>query len=128
MFSSLILATAFAASTAAAPAPAPIAVEARMERIDVGYTELSEGRNSEALARIQASLEANSQDPAALIILAAAYSRLGRISEARTALEAAAASPERFDLQLADGRWLDSRQAAKLARTRLQEGQALALR
>jgi Tfp pilus assembly protein PilF len=128
MFSSLILATAFAASTAAGSAPAPIAVEARMERIDVGYTELSEGRNSEALARIQASLEANSQDPAALINLAAAYSRLGRISEARTALEAAAASPERFDLQLADGRWLDSRQAAKLARTRLQEGQALALR
>lgn len=128
MISSVMLAAALAASAPAGPAPAPIAVEARVERVDIGYAELSEGRNSEAIARIQASLAGNPRDPAALINLAAAYARLGRTAEARTALDAAAASPERFDLQLADGNWLDSRQAARLARTMLQDGQALALR
>ena len=124
MFSSLVLAAALASQS---PASA-VTVEARAERIDVGYEELAEGRTIDASARIEASLATNPQDPAALINLAAAYARLGRAGDARSALNAAAASSERFDLQLADGRWLDSRQAARMAMTMLKDGQTLALR
>lgn len=128
MISTVVLAAAIAAQTPASPPPAPIAVEARAEQVDVAYAELAAGRNSEAIARIRGSLSERPQDPAALINLGAAYARLGRVTEARTALGAAASSPERFDLQLADGSWLDSRQAAKLALARLKDGQSLALR
>ena len=124
MISGFVLAAALSAHSAA---PA-VTVEARSERVEVGYVELAEGRNTDAVARIQASLAANPQDPAALINLGAAYARLGQAAQARTALNAAATNADRFDLQLADGRWLDSRTAARIALTMLQNGQALALR
>ncbi len=41
---------------------------------------------------------------------------------------AALASESRYDLQLADGRWMDSRRAARLALEKASRGQELALR
>lgn len=107
----------------------PMTVSApALERIDVGYVELSQGKPEAAIARIRANREIEAGDPAALINLGAAHARLGRHSEARGFLRAAILTPERYDLQLADGRWMNSRAAARLAIAMQAQGQTLAVK
>lgn len=120
----LILAALLAAQSAA---PA-VLVEARGDRVDVGYSELAAGQPQAAIERIQANRAVDANDPAALINLGAAHARMGDLADARMVLTAAIASPERYELQLADGRWMDSRRAARLAMSQLQEGKTLAVR
>lgn len=105
-----------------------ITVEGSVDRVDVGYEELSQNQPEAAIARIQGNKRLESDDPAALINLGAAEVRLGRLAEARSHYRAAMISPERYDLELADGRWMDSRRAARIAEGMLSNGQALALR
>lgn len=124
MAQTLILAALLAAQSAA---PA-VLVEARGERVEVGYSELAAGQPQAAIERIQANRTVDANDPAALINLGAAHARMGDLADARTVLTAAIASPERYELQLADGRWMDSRRAARLAMSQLQEGKTLAVR
>ena len=124
MAQTLILAALLAAQSAA---PA-VLVEARGERVDVGYSELAAGQPQAAIERIQANRAVDANDPAALINLGAAHARMGDLADARTVLSAAIASPDRYELQLADGRWMDSRRAARLAIGMLQEGKTLAVR
>lgn len=100
----------------------------RLDRVDVGYTELAAGQPQAAIERIQGNGALNADDPAALINLGAAHARMGEVSDARAYLAAAIISPDRYNLQLADGRWMDSRRAARLAMGMLQEGQVLAVR
>lgn len=104
------------------------AVQAPVERVDVGYEPLVQRRPHEAIARIEAGIGLETQDPAALINLAAAQAQLGNTAAARAALNAALGSAERYDLQLADGSWLDSRQAARIALSRLDGATTLAAR
>ena len=54
-------------------------------------------------------------DPALLINLGAAYARKGDAARAAGAFQAAIDSDTRYDLELADGTWVDSRQAARRA-------------
>ncbi len=108
-------------------APASPAVPAA-EFVDVAYEELATGQAEQAIARIRANRQIESNDPSALINLGTAHARLGRTSEARDFYMAAIASSERHDLQLADGRWMDSRRAARLALTMQAQGETLALR
>lgn len=124
MAQTLILAALLAAQSAAPV----VLVEARGDRVDVGYSELSAGQPQAAIERIQANRAVDANDPAALINLGAAHARMGDLADARTFLAAAIASPDRYDLQLADGRWMDSRRAARLAMSQLQEGKTLAVR
>ncbi len=124
MAQTLILAALLAAQSAA---PA-VLVEARGERVDVGYSELAAGQPQAAIERIQANRAVDANDPAALINLGAAHARMGDLADARMVLTAAIANPERYELQLADGRWMDSRRAARLAMSQLQEGKTLAVR
>ena len=67
-------------------------------------------------------------DPAALINLGTANARLGRPDAALDHYRAALVSRQRYDLELADGRWVDSRAAARLAIKMLNDGSVLALR
>jgi len=67
-------------------------------------------------------------DPAAQINLGTAMARLGQRDAARDHYRVALSSRDRYDLELADGRWMDSRAAARLAIARLAKNQALALR
>jgi tetratricopeptide (TPR) repeat protein len=97
------------------------------ERVDVAYAELSQGRNSEAIARLIRNRELATDDPAVMINLGAAYVRSGRDQEARKCYERALASREHYDLELADGRWMNSRQAARKANALLRTRQTLAL-
>lgn len=97
------------------------------ERVDVAYEEVSQGRNVAAIARILRNRELAADDPAAMINMGTAYARMGRESDARDCFVRAIASRDRFDLELADGSWLDSRQAARKANELLRTRETLAL-
>ena len=105
-----------------------ITVEAAPDRIDVGYPELIADRPADAIDRIRANRRLEVDDPAAQINLGTAKARLGDRAAARGHYISALASRERYDLELADGTWMDSRAAARLAIRMLAKGQELALR
>jgi len=102
-----------------------VVADGAMDRVEVGYEELMQGRPDAAIARITAS-EANG--PAAQINLGTAYARMGRTEVARGYFMAAIANKSRYDLQLSDGRWMDSRRAARTAVRYLETGKTLAVR
>lgn len=124
MSTSLFLAAALMAQgpmTLTVPAPSVPAT-------DVGYHELVAGRPEAAIARIERNGLARAGDPLALINLGTAYKMLGRKDEAQRLYRAAAASDDRFDVELADGRWIDSRRAANIAIARIGSSEMLALK
>jgi len=94
---------------------------------EVAYQEISDGRGAAAAEAIERLLENQPGDPALLINLAAAQIQLGRYDRAAEAYRQAIASEVRYDLELADGRWADSRLAARRGLETL-EGQVLAMR
>lgn len=105
-----------------------ITVESTPDRIDVGYRELVAQRPADAIERIEANRSLDADDPAALINLGTAKARLGDRSAAADRYRSALVSRQRYDLELADGTWMDSRAAARLAIRMLARGEALALR
>ena len=124
MTATLILASLMFAQ-AAQPA---ITVESNPDRLDVGYRELVQQRPADAIERIAANRSLDADDPAALINLGTAKARLGDKSAAVDHYRAAIVSRQRYDLELSDGAWMDSRAAARLAIRMLAKGEALALR
>lgn len=86
-----------------------------MPAADVAYAELAAGQPEAAVRKLEANGANTSSDPATLINLGAAYAQAGMGGKALTAYRAAVASPVRYDLQLADGSWVDSRFAARQA-------------
>lgn len=105
-----------------------ITVAANRDRFDVGYRELVADRPADAIQTIAANPALDIDNPAALINRGTALARLGQMEAARDSYRAALASRERFDLELQDGTWLDSRHAARLAIKMLAKGQSLALK
>ena len=105
-------------------------VMAELQRagFDVAYPQLMQGRNDEAIERIHANKALASGDPAAMINLAAAYARKGMNREALECYETAIASRDRFELQMSDGQWMDSRRAARMGAARLERSADLAAR
>ncbi len=103
---------------------APAAIEAGMS--DVAYAELSAGQSDAAVRKLEG--EANTSDPALLINLGTAYARQGSTNKALAAFRAAISSPDRYDLELSDGSWMDSREAARAALAKLQRTSAQAAR
>ena len=121
--------TALIAGLMLAQAVAPaITVEGEGERIDVAYRELAEGRPGDAVAKLADTPAVLQDDPAALINLGTAYARMGQTRQARDLYRSAIASRVRYDLQLSDGSWLDSRRAARLAGERLGTARLLVVR
>lgn len=105
-----------------------ITVEGVRAGPDVGYVELVAGQPADAVRRIDANPAANGDDPSALINRGTALARLGDAAAARDSYLAALTSRQRYDLELKDGRWLDSRAAARLAVRMLDEGTVLAFK
>lgn len=106
----------------------PITVEApRGETLNVAYSQLAAGEPDAALERISAN-RADASEPALLINKGSALAMMGRKEAARESYRAALASREQYYLELADGSWIDSRQAAKRALRMLDSGQVLALK
>lgn len=109
------------AAIALAPTP-PAAVGVVMEtaQVEVAYDALTANDPAQALSRIEASRQLEAKDPSALINAGTAYARLGRLEDARRSFKAAMGSRHHYYLELADGRWMDSRDAARLAMSRLE--------
>jgi len=124
MLTTLLLAGAMMVDGAAQP----VTVEARANSVNVGYEALMRGDNIHAIEQIRKNYGLATDDPAALINLGAAYARLGEVQNARACFQAAILADERYDLELADGSWMDSRAAARLAVERLESGSQFALK
>ena len=90
------------------------------ETVEVAYDQLSSGDVSAAIGRLEALRAENPDDPALLINLGSAYAQAGRMEQAEEAYQAAATSDVRYSLELADGSWVDSRRAARLALRNLE--------
>jgi Tfp pilus assembly protein PilF len=96
------------------------------ETNDVAYETLSAGNASQAVRDLEALRTQMPDDPALLINLGSAYAEMGDHVRAEETYRAAIASDTRYELELADGSWVDSRRAARRALLDLQ-GEALAL-
>ena len=90
------------------------------DTVEVAYDQLSSGDVSAAIGRLEALRVENPDDPALLINLGSAYAQAGRMEQAEEAYQAAATSDVRYSLELADGSWVDSRRAARLALRNLE--------
>ena len=101
--------------------------EGATETNEVAYEALADGRSNEAIAEIERLLEQRPGDPALLINLGAAYAQEGEYDRAEDCYRRAAESEERYKLELANGKWVDSRLAARRALAAL-EMQTLAAR
>ena len=112
----LLSALVVAAQLTSTPGAEPPTSETR----EVAYEDIAAGRTDQAIQAIEARLQADPRDPALLINLGAAYARKGDTERAAKAFQAAIDSHTRYDLELADGTWLDSRQAARRALETLQ--------
>lgn len=122
-------ATLFFAAALMAQAPATLTVPApSVESSDVGYHEIMAGRPRAAIERIERSDLIRQRDPLALINLGTAYKLIGDKDRAATLYRSAVTSDERYDVQLSDGRWIDSKRAASIAMSRLASNEVLALR
>jgi Flp pilus assembly protein TadD len=124
MSTSLLLAAALMSQ-----APAMVTVPApNVQTSDVGYGDLAAGRPEAAIARIEQTGLARAGDPLALINLGTAYKMIGRTEDAQRFYRAAATSDQRYDVELANGRWVDSRRAASMAMAKIGRDEVLALR
>jgi predicted Zn-dependent protease len=112
MFTTLMIG---ALALAQAETVAVIGIPAGAEQHDVAYDNLAAGEAREAVASLEALRAENPDDPALLINLGSAYASLGDAARAEAAFREAADSSTRYQLELADGSWVDSRRAAQMA-------------
>lgn len=120
-----LIAFAFASPAAAQSIVVVTAPQADEMVLPVAFAELQAGENAAAVEKLTDESRVDTRDPSRLINLGTAYARLGRTADARTAYQAAADSPIRYDLELANGRTMDSRWAARAALANLSEGRPL---
>lgn len=102
-------------------------VEQEYETVDVAYEELADGDAEAAIAQLEAELAEDGGHPALFINLGSAHARLGNLERAEFFYRAARDCEEEYQMELADGRWMDSRDVARLALAGV-EMQALAAR
>ncbi len=104
----------------AAHAQPTMNVETAYPKGSIGYEALVKGDNAQAVSQILTSAQVSRHDPAKLLNLGRAYARLGRMEEASNMFAAAMQSRETVDLVLADGRVMNSKDAARKAYAGLQ--------
>jgi tetratricopeptide (TPR) repeat protein len=97
------------------PAIAQNSGEIGYQKGALGYDALLAGDNEMALQQLEASEKIYANDPARLINLGQVYVRMGRTSDAARMFMAAMQSDHNFDLVLADGKVVNSRDAANQA-------------
>ncbi|WP_417611013.1 hypothetical protein [Parasphingorhabdus sp.] len=81
----------------------------------LGYDALMAGQNEIALQQLEAAEKVDANDPARLINLGQVYARMGRTGDAARMFMAAMKSDTNFDLVLANGTVVNSRDAADQA-------------
>jgi Tfp pilus assembly protein PilF len=82
---------------------------------ELGYDALMAGDNQRAAQQILAHADENTSDPAKLLNLGRAYQRMGRNADAIRMFQSAITSRDIFEVELADGTIMSSREAAKIA-------------
>lgn len=107
-------AQAFAALLFLAPTPTLVP--------DVAFEDLAADRNAAAIVQIEGNQALDADDPARLINLGVAYAREGQV-EAAHRLFTAVLHAERFNLETAQGEWIDSRALARRALAALDRGE-----
>ncbi len=120
-----LIALAFSSPVAAQSIVVVTAPQVDESVLPVAYAELKAGENEAAVEKLTGESRLDARDPSRLINLGTAYARLGRTAEAAAAYDSAIGSPIRYDLELADGRYMDSRWAARTARANLDTGRPL---
>jgi Flp pilus assembly protein TadD len=90
---------------------------------EVAYASMRAGDDHLAIEKIETNSSIDETDPAKLINLGVAYARSGNELLAREHFEAAAASPVRYNLETANGDWVDSRRLAMKALRKLDRGE-----
>ncbi|RKF23155.1 hypothetical protein D6851_01290 [Altericroceibacterium spongiae] len=113
-------------TTAIAPTAVIAEKQKAPEQIDVAYEQLLVGETDQAIATLEQSPYAN--DPARLINLGTAHAQAGDYRKAAKFFRAALASDTRYQMELADGSWMDSRAVARTALTNLESRTAIAMR
>jgi Flp pilus assembly protein TadD len=86
----------------------------------IGYEALVRGDNARAVSQILTSAQVSRDDPAKLLNLGCAYARMGRMAEASAMFTTVMQSRDSVDLVLADGRVMNSKDAARKAYANLQ--------
>ena len=120
-----LVALAFATPVAAQSIIVVTGPTADSQVLPVAYADLKAGDNRAAVAKLTGETTLDARDPSRLINLGTAYARLGRTDDAAAAYHAAVDSPIRYDLELASGRYVDSRWAARTALANLGAGRPL---
>ena len=117
-----LIALAISGPAAAQSIVVVTAPQADSEVLPVAFAELKAGQNRAAIDKLTRDTTLDARDPSRLINLGTAYARLGRTADAAAAYDAAIGSPIRYDLELANGRYVDSRWAARTALANLNQG------
>ena len=120
-----LVALAFASPATAQSIVVVTAPQVESDTLPVAYAELKAGENRAAVEKLTGDNGLDARDPSRLINLGTAYARLGRTAEAAAAYDNAIGSPIRYDLELADGSYVDSRWAARTALANLSQGRPL---
>ncbi|GAA0866414.1 hypothetical protein GCM10009115_29080 [Sphingopyxis soli] len=119
-----LVALAFATPAAAQSIVVTGSDEEGLAPLSVAYEELKAGQNALAVDKLTHS-DIDARDPSRLINLGTAYARLGKTADAQTAYKAAITSDIRYDVELANGSYMDSRWAARTALANLNQGKPL---
>ncbi|MBD3732720.1 MAG: hypothetical protein IE934_08395 [Sphingopyxis sp.] len=119
-----LVALAFATPAAAQSIVVTGSDEEGLAPLSVAYEELKADQNALAVDKLTHS-DIDPQDPSRLINLGTAYARLGKTADAQTAYKAAITSDIRYDVELANGTYMDSRWAARTALSHLNQGKPL---
>ncbi len=120
-----LIALAISSPVAAQSIVVVTAPQADSEVLPVAYAELKAGENQVAIEKLTGDTRLDARDPSRLINLGTAYARLGRTAEAAAAYDSAIGSPIRYDVELANGDYVDSRWAARTALANLNQGKPL---
>lgn len=104
----------------AAHAQPTMNIETAYPKGSIGYEALVTGDNARAVSQILASAQVSRHDPARLLNLGRAYARMGRMEEASALFNIVMQSRDSVDLVLADGRVMNSKDAARKAYASLQ--------
>lgn len=120
-----LIALAISSPAAAQSIVVVTAPQADSEILPVAYAELKAGENRAAIEKLTGDTRLDARDPSRLINLGTAYARLGRTAEAAAAYDSAIGSPIRYDVELANGDYVDSRWAARTALANLNTGKPL---
>jgi len=115
MISAKMLASGTAFFLMASTATAQTSGEIGYAQGALGYDALIAGNNQLALRQLEAAEKDHAVDPARLINLGQTYARLGRTGAAARMFTAVIQSNRDFDLVLANGKVINSRDAAELA-------------